>query len=230
MSHTERMTRSLFVSRLSRRTTVEDLEPIFKEFGRLKDVSLKTFLLKQDQSVTSAGGIQVLSPKNLYYDERDCEEAYRRAATVFLHGRELTVEFARGSRKSWCFPLNIGCFEKSVFFYNSNISAPREMRGKDSNRYSPPRRSRYTPENSYRPRRYSRSPSRHRSRSRTDYRRYDYEEDRRRTSRYRSRSRTLSRTPPERRKRSGQVNGHPKSRSRSPRGVQAPVEEKETAT
>ncbi|CAG8734136.1 23580_t:CDS:2 [Cetraspora pellucida] len=157
------MTRSLFVSRLSRRTT--------------------------------------------YYDERDCEEAYRRAATVFLHGRELTVEFARGSRKT-----------------------PREMRGKDSNRYSPPRRSRYTPENSYRPRRYSRSPSRHRSRSRSDYKRYDYEEDRRRTSRYRSRSRTLSRTPPERRKRSGQVNGHPKSRSRSPRGVQAPVEEKETAT
>ncbi|CAG8495440.1 8361_t:CDS:2, partial [Dentiscutata erythropus] len=190
MSHSERMSRSLFVSRLSRRTTVEDLEPIFKEFGRLKDeIAVFSSLLTR------------------YYDERDCEEAYRRAATVFLHGRELTVEFARGSRKT-----------------------PREMRGKDSNRYSPPRRNRYTPENSYRP---SRSPSRHRSRSRSDYRRYDRydnEEDRKRSSRYRSRSRSLSRTPPDRRKRSGQVNGHPKSRSRSPHGVQAPVEEKETAT
>ncbi|RIB02117.1 hypothetical protein C2G38_913582 [Gigaspora rosea] len=172
MSHSERMTRSLFVSRLSRRTTVEDLEPIFKEFGRLKDVYIpKDFYTREPR------GFAYIE----YYDERDCEEAYRRAATVFLHGRELTVEFARGSRKT-----------------------PREMRGKDSNRYSPPRRSRYTPENSYRPRRYSRSPSRHRSRSRSDYRRndrYDYEEDRKRSSRYRSRSRTSSRTPPERRKR-----------------------------
>jgi len=37
-----------------------------------------------------------------YYDERDCEEAYRHG-TVILHGRELTVEFARGSRKSGAF-------------------------------------------------------------------------------------------------------------------------------
>ncbi|CAG8750014.1 10653_t:CDS:2, partial [Funneliformis mosseae] len=34
-----------------------------------------------------------------YYDERDCDEAYRHG-TVILHGRELTVEFARGSRKT----------------------------------------------------------------------------------------------------------------------------------
>ncbi|CAG8776412.1 5616_t:CDS:2, partial [Acaulospora morrowiae] len=116
-----------------------------------------------------------------YYDERDCEEAYRRA-NISLHGRQLTIEFARGSRKT-----------------------PREMRGKDGNRYSPPRRGRYsTPENSYRPRRYSRSPSRNRSRSRSDYKRHDDEEDRRRSGRYRSRSRSTSRTPPERRKRSEQ--------------------------
>ncbi|CAG8815803.1 24834_t:CDS:2, partial [Gigaspora rosea] len=59
----------------------------------------KTSILKDFSS-------QARSKSVTYYDERDCEEAYRRAATVFLHGRELTVEFARGSRKSWCFPLN----------------------------------------------------------------------------------------------------------------------------
>ncbi|CAG8772511.1 10567_t:CDS:1, partial [Acaulospora morrowiae] len=38
---------------------------------------------------------------------------------------------------------------------------------------------------------------------------------------------STSRTPPERRKRSEQVNGLPKSRSRSPRNAPPTVEEKE---
>ncbi|CAG8452828.1 9738_t:CDS:2 [Rhizophagus irregularis] len=118
-SYGERMSRSLFVSGLSRRTTIEDLEPIFREFGRLKDV-----YIPRDYYTREPRGFAYIE----YYDERDCEEAYRHG-TVILHGRELTVEFARGSRKT-----------------------PREMRGKD-NRYSPMRRGRYEiPENSYRPR------------------------------------------------------------------------------
>ncbi|RHZ53333.1 hypothetical protein Glove_443g54 [Diversispora epigaea] len=197
MSHAERMSRSLFVSGLSRRTTIEDLEPVFKEFGRLKDVYIpKDFYTREPR------GFAYIE----YYDERDCEEAYRRATNILLHGRELTVEFARGSRKT-----------------------PREMRGKDSNRYSPFRRGRYpTSDNSYRPRRHSRSPSRNRSGSRLRY--YD-EGDRRRPSRYRSRSKSHSRSPlPERRRRSEQLNGLPKSRSQSPHDVPPPVEEKEMTT
>ncbi|CAG8691398.1 10217_t:CDS:1, partial [Funneliformis mosseae] len=48
-----------------------------------------------------------------------------------------------------------------------------------------------------------------------DYRRYDDEEDKRRSNRY-SRSRSYSRSSSERHRRLEQVNGHPKSRSRSP--------------
>ncbi|CAG8607238.1 4475_t:CDS:2 [Acaulospora colombiana] len=61
----------------------------------------------------------------------------------------------------------------------------------------------------------------------SDYKRYDDEYDRKRSNRYRSRSRSTSRTPPERRKRSEQVNGLAKSRSRSPHAVPPAVEEKE---
>ncbi|CAB4374252.1 RNA-binding domain-containing protein [Rhizophagus irregularis] len=196
-SYGERMSRSLFVSGLSRRTTIEDLEPIFREFGRLKDV-----YIPRDYYTREPRGFAYIE----YYDERDCEEAYRHG-TVILHGRELTVEFARGSRKT-----------------------PREMRGKD-NRYSPMRRGRYEiPENSYRPRR-SRSPSPNRNRrSGLDYRKYDGEHDRRRSGRYRSRSRSYSRSPSERRRRSEQVNGHPKSRSRSPNDLQPTSEMKDETT
>ncbi|CAI2180817.1 11213_t:CDS:2 [Funneliformis geosporum] len=169
-SYADRMSRSLFVSGLSRRTTIEDLETAFKEFGRLKDV-----YIPRDYYTREPRGFAYIE----YYDERDCDEAYRHG-TVILHGRELTVEFARGSRKT-----------------------PREMRGKD-NRYSPIRRGRYgVPKNSYRPR------------SRVDYRRYDDEEDNRRSNKY-SRSRSYSRSSSERHRRLEQVNGHPKSRSRTP--------------
>ncbi|CAH1765279.1 6933_t:CDS:2 [Entrophospora sp. SA101] len=106
MSSRFRRSSSLFVSRLSSRTTTEDLEETFREFGRLKDGD--------------------------YMETLKLLKAYRHR-NFYLHGRELTVEFARGDRKT-----------------------PREMRHGGGGVY--PRERYTTPENSYRPR-YSRSRS-----------------------------------------------------------------------
>ncbi|CAJ0637313.1 14107_t:CDS:2 [Entrophospora sp. SA101] len=123
MSSRFRRSSSLFVSRLSSRTTTEDLEETFREFGRLKDV-----YIPRNYYTREPRGFAYIE----YYDERDCEEAYRHR-NFYLHGRELTVEFARGDRKT-----------------------PREMRHGGGGVY--PRERYTTPENSYRPR-YSRSRS-----------------------------------------------------------------------
>ncbi|KAG9299581.1 hypothetical protein G9A89_020752 [Geosiphon pyriformis] len=156
------MSRSLFVSGLSPRTTIEDLEPVFREYGRLKDV-----YIPRDYYTREPRGFAYIE----YYDERDCEEAYRRG-NFSVHGRDLTVEFARGSRKT-----------------------PREMRG--GHRYTPSRRpQRYSsPDRSYRPRRDSHSPRRNHSRSPQDYKKYQNGEETRRSTRQRSRSRSLNRHP-----------------------------------
>ncbi|CAG8449952.1 3264_t:CDS:2 [Ambispora leptoticha] len=173
------MSRSLFVSGLSPRTTIDDLEPLFREYGRLKDV-----YIPRDFYTREPRGFAYIE----YYDERDCEDAYRHGAFI-VHGRDLSVEFARGSRKT-----------------------PLEMRGKGNyyNRYSPSRRQRYypSPDRSYQPRRDSRSPVRYHSPSRSDYyRRNSNDEEGRRQStktrsmnRHRSRSRSLSLSPERKRK------------------------------
>ncbi|CAG8459132.1 7343_t:CDS:2 [Ambispora gerdemannii] len=186
------MSRSLFVSGLSPRTTffvrvplnvvrIDDLEPFFREYGRLKDV-----YIPRDFYTREPRGFAYIE----YYDERDCEDAYRHG-TFLVHGRDLSVEFARGSRKT-----------------------PLEMRGKGNyyNRYSSPRRQRYypSPDRSYQQRRDSRSPSRsdhYRRRNSNDDEEKRQSTKTRSKTRHRSRSRSFSLSP-ERKRRSAATYHH----------------------
>eukprot|EP00475_Leptophrys_vorax_P012858 TRINITY_DN1922_c0_g1_i1.p1 TRINITY_DN1922_c0_g1~~TRINITY_DN1922_c0_g1_i1.p1 ORF type:complete len:171 (-),score=29.50 TRINITY_DN1922_c0_g1_i1:85-597(-) len=82
---------SLYVNHLSYRTTEQDLQEVFEKYGRILDVYLPRHF-------------ETRRPKGFGYIEfdnlSDAEHALEKCDRTMLHGMEMRIEFAKGSRKS----------------------------------------------------------------------------------------------------------------------------------
>ncbi|KAJ1857465.1 hypothetical protein LPJ76_001731 [Coemansia sp. RSA 638] len=177
---------SLHVSRIAKGVKAGDLRTAFEKFGKIKDV-----YIPMDYYTKESRGFGYIE----FYEREDAEAAYDRRRDIIIRRKPVTIEFARGQRKT-----------------------SREMRVNDSDtqtkRRSPsPRRRHRSRSRSRRHRSYSRSrsASRSRSRSRSPARRSS--RSRRRYSRSRSRSRSRRRHGSGRR--SGRRSSRRDSRSQS---------------
>ncbi|KAJ2837062.1 hypothetical protein J3B01_002396 [Coemansia erecta] len=145
---------SLHVSRIAKGVKAGDLRTAFEKYGKIKDV-----YIPMDYYTKESRGFGYIE----FYEREDAEAAYDRRRDIIIRRKPVTIEFARGQRKT-----------------------SREMRVNDSDtqtkRRSPsPRRRHRSRSRSRRHRSRSRSPARWSSRSR------------RRHSRSRSRSRSRRR-------------------------------------
>ncbi|KAJ2232972.1 hypothetical protein IWW45_004562 [Coemansia sp. RSA 485] len=82
---------SLHVSRIRKGVKPGDLKAAFEKFGRIKDVYIPLdFHSKESRGF---GYVE-------FYNREDAEAAYDRRRDVEVMSRPVTVEFARGQRKS----------------------------------------------------------------------------------------------------------------------------------
>ncbi|KAI8320451.1 RNA-binding domain-containing protein, partial [Martensiomyces pterosporus] len=82
---------SLHVSRIGKGVKAADLRGAFEKYGRIKDVYIPL-----DYYTKESRGFGYVE----YYDREDAEAAYDRRKDIVIRGKAVTIEFARGQRKS----------------------------------------------------------------------------------------------------------------------------------
>lgn len=199
----------LYVRNISDRVKYDDLRHLFQKYGKLNDVTMP---------LDYYSGL----PKGYCFiefdDPRDAKEAHYRMARQRLFGREIEVEFARGTRKTAGEMRNRNSDRREPDRYSRNDRADRRSRDRSDRKYQ---------------REQSRSMSRDRSRSRSPTRNHSQIRNRSRTpsrgrshsrnrsqSRDRSRSRSHNNKDKKDKSRSHEVNS--RSRTRSPTKISGP--------
>ncbi|PIA14020.1 RNA-binding domain-containing protein [Coemansia reversa NRRL 1564] len=82
---------SLHVSRIGKGVKADDLKATFEKFGKIKDVYVPL-----DYYTKVSRGFGYVE----FYERKDAEKAYDRRGSIMVHKKPVTIEFARGLRKS----------------------------------------------------------------------------------------------------------------------------------
>ncbi|KAJ2484679.1 hypothetical protein EV174_002248 [Coemansia sp. RSA 2320] len=125
---------SLHVSRIGKGVKVSDLKAVFEEFGKIKDVYIPLdFYTKESRGF---GYVE-------FYEREDAEAAYDRRRDILVRRKPVTVEFARGQRKSSRemrvtdgYPPQTSLAESPAPFWREPSSSSDRDRGKRSSKRS----------------------------------------------------------------------------------------------
>ncbi|KAI9502265.1 hypothetical protein BX070DRAFT_235928 [Coemansia spiralis] len=82
---------SLHVSRIRKSVRASDLRAAFEKFGKIKDIYVPL-----DYYTKESRGFGYVE----FYDREDAEAAYDRRKEITVQRKPVTIEFARGQRKT----------------------------------------------------------------------------------------------------------------------------------